>query len=737
MMQRKYATIAIFALFYSICSLLVDSSFLRESSDSTQGISRTLSTIERTDTEPLDAVCYYGKSGKCWQVYIVYSAFINTKRSNWLELIQQQLTNLSDVQLAKKATQIHVAISVEFIAKSSRESKDSTESNVQQCVNTVKTIIPNALITLTLKNLYEYPAILKVWELGQAIPNLEVDRSVVLYFHSKGMNNGKLSVVRDPVELELFDTVVRPWRNIIEIFSNNTQINKVVHKKAKAGFGWYNFWWARAAYIRRLAPPTPPHSPKDRYQYEEWLCHVSTRPQWPWPDVVRLNIFHQEDFHLGNGHHDSWSLTSTTNDCFDPTIDGDVPCDGSSGKSVESVRISHALSRKSRSTFSSGSLPNGVVWASKQPRVVGFWNVFSSGPHFRQIVDEQRNIIISSGLLDKVDVINYLTWGIEGLNLTFPEEKFHHLIHQEHGSELDTLNHLYQHCKANLDDKVFYFHNKGSFHNNKGNEDFRFALDCFNLNPHCIATLNEFDTCGLRISPIPHPHYSGNFWWATCKHVSKLINPYSPRHNETFKSATAKILQPPYTKDDESAALGLARFFAETWVTSAPQFRPADCLEGAADSSYLYGSVLPSEPIKKRCPGESGYGMKCGVASTMISSAKFRVVFDLLSPKPWEAHLRKLVDRSLAWYGEPPHTLLEWNTLFTVVDYDESQSSQLYPDGRLLRAPGQRTVYLMQSGKKLAFMSDNAFMSRGLNFSHCDIIDFVELAKIPDGEPLY
>jgi hypothetical protein len=41
----------------------------------------------------------------------------------------------------------------------------------------------------------------------------------------------------------------------------------------------------------------------------------------------------------------------------------------------------------------------------------------------------------------------------------------------------------------------------------------------------CVIKLKDFDTCGVEFRSGPDPHYSGNFWWATCEHIKKLPLP--------------------------------------------------------------------------------------------------------------------------------------------------------------------------------------------------------------------
>lgn len=142
---------------------------------------------------------------------------------------------------------------------------------------------------------------------------------------------------------------------------------------------------------------------------------------------------------------------------------------------------------------------------------VGFYHIFAKGNAYESVVKSQvANIYRQKGLIDRLDTIFYTTIqssnGTKPFTISIP--KFNRLTsYLDQGEELYTLAYLYQFCRSFPSSKVFYFHNKGSFHNSSVNTVFRNVLDCYVLNEKCISTLKEFDTCGLRFSPIPHPHY--------------------------------------------------------------------------------------------------------------------------------------------------------------------------------------------------------------------------------------
>jgi hypothetical protein len=78
------------------------------------------------------------------------------------------------------------------------------------------------------------------------------------------------------------------------------------------------------------------------------------------------------------------------------------------------------------------------------------------------------------------------------------------------------------------------------------------------LNPHCIEALDTYDTCGWRLSPLPHVHYPDNFWWATCKHINKVINPLAPINDQTFIEKSDQLYLKKQRNDGGAAAAPVA-----------------------------------------------------------------------------------------------------------------------------------------------------------------------------------
>ena len=135
------------------------------------------------------------------------------------------------------------------------------EDLLQQGQDLVQNKIPSALITTSLTHSFEYLGIQKVWELGQR-STIKPHNHIILYFHAKGMS--------DPLfpNSKLINTILKPWKMIIDRFIENQKLNKAGYACAKPGWIWYNFWWARASYIKKLVKPIK--TQRQNY-YEEWL----------------------------------------------------------------------------------------------------------------------------------------------------------------------------------------------------------------------------------------------------------------------------------------------------------------------------------------------------------------------------------------------------------------------------------------------------------------------------------
>jgi hypothetical protein len=88
-----------------------------------------------------------------------------------------------------------------------------------------------------------------------------------MYFHTKGMSYGIRRRAR--VEMALLRRTFRPWQEVTELLRTNPALNKAgLIPAQRGGHVWFNFWYAKAAYLATLEPPV---ATGDRYYFEWWL----------------------------------------------------------------------------------------------------------------------------------------------------------------------------------------------------------------------------------------------------------------------------------------------------------------------------------------------------------------------------------------------------------------------------------------------------------------------------------
>ena len=170
--------------------------------------------------------------------------------------------------------------------------------------------------------------------------------------------------------------------------------------------------------------------------------------------------------------------------------------------------------------------------------------------------------------------------GVPSLNLTKPAML---LQHHEKGSEIITLNALWEYCQDYPHQKVIYLHSKGSFHAGRQNDNLRrfvtraaLSTECANHDVYYLPpSATTCNVCAVRISPFPHLHAPGNMWLATCSNLRQLLQ---PAH---FRDAMGGL-----NNNDDDKCAGAGRFAAEHWILAHPHARPCDLY---AKPHYIFG----------------------------------------------------------------------------------------------------------------------------------------------------
>jgi len=90
--------------------------------------------------------------------------------------------------------------------------------------------------------------------------------------------------------------------------------------------------------------------------------------------------------------------------------------------------------------------------------------------------------------------------------------------------EIPTLNKIISFSEQNPGDFVLYVHTKGVSHSDTYHElnDWIDMMLYFLIDSFAIEMLYSFETVGCNFNEKPHPHFSGNFWWARTDYLKKL-----------------------------------------------------------------------------------------------------------------------------------------------------------------------------------------------------------------------
>ena len=120
-----------------------------------------------------------------------------------------------------------------------------------------------------------------------------------------------------------------------------------------------------------------------------------------------------------------------------------------------------------------------AISKSNGGNIVAFWGITMSNLDSSYLT-EQMYVMSTSGLMNAIDHLYYVTNGEGGSELAIVNPKASHWKHIDYVDESTVLNEIYIYCHSNINSKVLYFHN------NHMEADFRRALDCYVLNYKCM-----------------------------------------------------------------------------------------------------------------------------------------------------------------------------------------------------------------------------------------------------------
>jgi len=165
-------------------------------------------------------------------------------------------------------------------------------------------------------------------------------------------------------------------------------------------------------------------------------------------------------------------------------------------------------------------------------KIVIFYHICELG-NWDQIVNEQLDLIKSSGLYNIIESINIGFLGEKKHILPYLNNKIKLVYHSDNKTEYEmpTVNKIMEFCeKEEHEYYILYIHSKGvtKLTTNKkekynGQHYWRKYMNYWNITKHkiCIEQLNKgFYTVGINCWG---DHYSGNFWWANSIYIKNNL----------------------------------------------------------------------------------------------------------------------------------------------------------------------------------------------------------------------
>ena len=157
------------------------------------------------------------------------------------------------------------------------------------------------------------------------------------------------------------------------------------------------------------------------------------------------------------------------------------------------------------------------------------------------LIDEQMKRLRLHSLTDQAK-LNVVVVGKAANDIASYVKKYdgahiRNVVTDEDGWELHTLKVIHDDCRHEPNQYVMYMHTKGLSHyyNSKDNPQrlswvntWRHFMEsvCIDEWRECVKDLSTYDAVGMNLYSQPFPHFSGNFWWATGKHIIKLNDPF-------------------------------------------------------------------------------------------------------------------------------------------------------------------------------------------------------------------
>jgi hypothetical protein len=189
-----------------------------------------------------------------------------------------------------------------------------------------------------------------------------------------------------------------------------------------------------------------------------------------------------------------------------------------------------------------GGEPSAAL-RSGRGQIFGFYHLYTAN-NWRQVLGEQLERWDDSGLTGATTRVLASVVGPEmGEACDLLSAALGAKVEVVHASsdasafERSILERMRRFCEQDepLARGVWYMHSKGvspQHFENTNVADWRRFMERHVVDDwrECLETLDHNDACGVNWHPKPSPHFSGNFWWATPRYITRLAERIGPDH---------------------------------------------------------------------------------------------------------------------------------------------------------------------------------------------------------------
>ena len=208
-------------------------------------------------------------------IFIIYYVFINPS-NDWKNIIIGQLQDIVNSNILYNRGIYNTNIDV-VLSCHTADLIEMARIMIEEFF-AIRCITNYNIIYASDNNFYEYPGIYQLYLRGRSA-SYESDArgasdatgensdAICLYLHTKGMSYHSNSG-RELCEVQLTRNILHSWERTISILKENKSLNKATIACSQNGWGWFNFYWVKASYLRKCVEPI---KSDDRYYYESWV----------------------------------------------------------------------------------------------------------------------------------------------------------------------------------------------------------------------------------------------------------------------------------------------------------------------------------------------------------------------------------------------------------------------------------------------------------------------------------